>query len=136
MFDCLRTVGNRRVESEQNRTRFGSIAFDFVRLRSILFDWFDLFDSRTHAKLDVRLPNAIEQQSFDCFLFDFARSDTLGLHGTTLSHATRLQHAYDMLTTRIASCKSNQVVLQAWHKRVACNKVVPCKSALGHIKNS
>ena len=36
------------MESEQNRTGFSLIAFDFVRLHSILFDWFDLFDNRTH----------------------------------------------------------------------------------------
>ena len=65
------------MQSEQNRTGFGSI----------LFDWFDLFDNRTHTKLDVRLCSIAERnrtigvrlRSIG-FLFDFVRLDTPGLN--------------------------------------------------------
>ena len=33
---------------------------DCVRLRSILFDWFDWFDNRTHSKIDVRFCSIAE----------------------------------------------------------------------------
>ena len=45
------------MQSKQNRTgsvRLCSILFDFVRMSLILFDLLDLFENRTHTKLDVR----------------------------------------------------------------------------------
>ena len=57
------------------------------RIGSILFDWFDLFENRTHSKIDVRFcsiaePNRtpIVRLSSIGFLFDFVRLDTPGIY--------------------------------------------------------
>ena len=46
---CLLSFRRQAMQTEQNRTGFGSIAFDFVRMSAILFD---LFDKRTRTKWD------------------------------------------------------------------------------------
>ena len=58
------------------------------------------------------------------------------LHGTTVLHFTSLQQAYDMNcflwikpTTRLRFSFRSQVMSQACHKLVVCDKVVPCKLA-------
>ena len=58
--------------------------------------------------------------------FLFLKAD---LHGTILSHATSLRHAYD-------TKKSLKTLRQSWPKSVVsgkeveCDKIVNCKSAL------
>ena len=66
--------------------RHQEIKTKLQRISSILFDWFDWFENRTHSKIDVRFcsiaePNQtpIIQLSSIGFLFDFVRLDTPGL---------------------------------------------------------
>ena len=66
-------LNRQEMQFEQNRTGFGSIAFDFVRLRSILLD---LFDNRIHTKLYVRLCSIAERNRtlvVDCVWLFFVR---------------------------------------------------------------
>jgi hypothetical protein len=72
------------IPSEQN-------CIGLVRFCSILFDWFDWFENRTHSKIDVRFcsiaePNRtpIVRLSSIGFLFDFVRLDTPGITQTKM----------------------------------------------------
>ena len=70
---------------------------DSIRLCSILFDLFDLFENRP-----VRSPNAIEHESFNpCsirFLFDFVRSNTPGV--TIQKSMVKVIRIKDMITAK------------------------------------
>ena len=49
------------IEPLWNARLLNSCLFDFVPMSSILFDWYDLFDNRTHTKLYVRLCSIAER---------------------------------------------------------------------------
>ena len=77
------------MQSKQNQTansvRLCSILFDVVRLSSILFDLFDLFENRTHTKLDVRFCSISERDRTPVFDSVFVRFCSIRYAGLVLS---------------------------------------------------